>query len=52
MKIKKLLAVIIVFITINGYAQNDKLIKFIEKTPTKQLANAVLNTNFKAIENE
>jgi len=29
-----------------------ELIKFIEKTPTKQLANAVLNTNFKAIENE
>jgi hypothetical protein len=29
-----------------------ELIKFIEKTPTKQLANAVLNTNFSAIENE
>jgi hypothetical protein len=29
-----------------------ELIKFIEKTPVKQLANVVLNTNFKVIENE
>jgi len=41
MKIKKLLAVIIVFITINGYAQNDKLMKFIENYSDSMLTAAL-----------